>query len=130
MVTLTTGFLMVAAGGLAACDDDSNDTKRENRQFYCTDEAGTVVDEKYCDQNTGHSGSYYLFHTPAGGSTYRPGDRVPLDQGSRFPYNDQATRSAYGLSPTGRVANGTVKTGIVGKGGAPAGGSKGGSSGG
>ena len=38
-VSLTSTFLLLAAGGVAACDND--DTQDE--AFYCADENGTVV---------------------------------------------------------------------------------------
>ena len=53
--------------------------------------------------------------------------RAPLQLppgGNRFAYNDRAARQSFGLPATGRISNGTVKTSVVGKGGAARGSSK------
>ncbi|HEX8626561.1 MAG TPA: hypothetical protein VF755_00125 [Catenuloplanes sp.] len=129
-VALTTAFLTLAAGGTAACDDASDYDQDE--VFYCADANGTVVDEDYCDDDGnrgGVGGGFFLWHSVAFASGYAVGTKLPPG-GSRFPYNDQRSRSAYGLPATGKVSNGTVKTNVVGKGGAPAKGSSGKSSGG
>ncbi|AEV88396.1 hypothetical protein ACWT_7386 [Actinoplanes sp. SE50] len=114
-VSLTSTFLMLAAGGASACSND----RYHDEGFYCADENGVIVDEDYCDDHNGiyHGGGpYYIYHSPSYRSGYRVGSKLPSG-GSRFPYNDSGSRSTYGLPSTGRVGNGTVKSGVVGKGG-------------
>jgi len=116
-VSLTSTFLLLAAGGAAACDN-GRDTQDEG--FYCADENGVVVDEDYCDDDRGGGVGilplFFIWHS----ASYRPGwpvgYRLPPG-GGRFPYNDRAARAKFGLPATGRIANGTVKTSVVGKGG-------------
>ena len=117
-VSLTSTFLLLAAGGVAACDND--DTQDE--AFYCADANGTVVDEDYCDDDDDRGGGvgivplFFIWHS----SSYRPGygvgTKLPAG-GSRFAYNDRAARQSFGLPASGRISNGTVKTSVVGKGG-------------
>ena len=115
-VALTSTFLLLAAGGTAACDS----SEEQEETFYCADENGTVVDEDYCDDDgrsgVGVGGAFFLWHSVGYGRGYAPGTKLPPG-GARFPYNDRAQRSAFGLPSTGRVSNGTVKTSVVGKGG-------------
>ena len=112
-VSLTSTFLLLAAGGAAACDRD-----RYHREgFYCADANGVIVDESYCDANRSYGGSpYYIYHSPGYSSGWPIGYRLPTG-GSRFLYNDSSARSSFGLPTTGRIGNGTVKTNVVGKGG-------------
>jgi hypothetical protein len=118
-VSLTSTFLMLAAGGVAACD---NGSQTQDEGFYCADENGTVVDEDYCDDDDNHGGGigivplFFIWHSASYGRGYPVGYRLPPG-GSRFAYNDRAARTSFGLPPTGRIANGTVKTSVVGKGG-------------
>ena len=120
-VSLTSTFLLLAAGGLAACDND----EYRDEGFYCADANGVVVDEDYCDDDNGGGGGvgFFIWHS----SSYRPGyavgSRLPAG-GSKFAYNDRNARSSFGLPASGRIGNGTVKTSVVGKGGS---GSSGGS---
>jgi hypothetical protein len=44
-VSLTSTFLLLAAGGAAACDNGGD---AQDEGFYCADENGVVVDEDYC----------------------------------------------------------------------------------
>ena len=116
-VSLTSTFLLLAAGGVAACDND--DTQDE--AFYCADANGTVVDEDYCDDDDRGGGVgivplFFIWHSSSYGSGYRPGYRLPAG-GSKFAYNDRAARQSFGLPASGRISNGTVKTSVVGKGG-------------
>jgi hypothetical protein len=56
-------------------------------------------------------------HTSGGHSgPYKPGQQLPKGH-QKFAYNDKTARAKFGLKPTGRIANGTVKTGVIGKGG-------------
>ncbi len=116
-VALTSTFLLLAAGGTAACD---NDDQYQDEGFYCADENGVIVDEDYCDDDNdgrgGFVGGFFIWHSTSYRSGYPVGSRLPAG-GSRFPYNDKASRSAYGLPSSGRISNGTVKTSVVGKGG-------------
>ncbi len=116
-VSLTSTFLLLAAGGVAACDNDET----QDEAFYCADENGVVVDEDYCDDDNDRGGVgivplFFIWHS----SSYRPGyavgTKLPAG-GSRFAYNDRAARRSFGLPSSGRISNGTVKTNVVGKGG-------------
>jgi hypothetical protein len=117
-VSLTSTFLLLAAGGVAACDS-SDDTQEEG--FYCADANGVVVDEDNCDDDGSHVGGlgllpFFIWHSTAYRPGYPIGYRLPAG-GSRFAYNDRASRAKFGLPTTGRISNGTVKTSVVGKGG-------------
>lgn len=122
-VSLTSTFLLLAAGGVAACDS-GNDTQDEG--FYCADENGVVVDEDNCDDDNNNNNNgggglgllplFFIWHSVGYGGGYPVGSRLPPG-GSKFAYNDRAARSSFGLPSTGRIANGTVKTSVVGKGG-------------
>jgi hypothetical protein len=115
-VSLTSTFLMLAAGGAAACDRGS---KYHDEGFYCADEQGRIVDEDYCDDNRYYgagSHPYYIYHSPSYRSGLPVGSLLPSG-GSRFAYNDTTSRSSFGLPSSGRIGNGTVKTSVVGKGG-------------
>jgi hypothetical protein len=123
-VSLTSTFLLLAAGGVAACDN-GNDTQDEG--FYCADENGVVVDEDNCDDDNNNNGGgglgllpFFIWHSSGYGRGYPVGSRLPPG-GSKFAYNDRAARSSFGLPSTGRIANGTVKTSVVGKGGSGSG---------
>ena len=113
---MTSTFLLLAAGGVAACDN-GNDYQDEG--FYCADANGVVVDEDYCDDNDGGGGGgggFFIWHSSGYRSGYPVGSRLPAG-GSKFAYNDKAARSSFGLPSSGRISNGTVKTSVVGKGG-------------
>ena len=113
-VSLTSTFLLLAAGGTAACDND----EYTDEGFYCADENGVIVDEDYCDDDDSYHGGagFFIWHS----SSYRPGyavgQKLPAG-GKRFAYNDRAARSSFGLPSSGKISNGTVKTSVVGKGG-------------
>jgi len=112
-VSLTSTFLLLAAGGTAACDNN----RYHNEGFYCADANGVIVNENYCDDNRYYGGTpYYIWHSTGYRSGYTVGSRLPPG-GSKFAYNDQASRSSFGLPATGRIGNGTIKTSVVGKGG-------------
>jgi hypothetical protein len=112
-VSLTGTFLLLAAGGTAACDSN----RYHNEGFYCADANGLIVDENYCDGNRFHGGTpYYIWHSPGYLAGYPLGSRLPAG-GSRFAYNDQAARKSFGLPTTGKIGNGTIKTNVLGKGG-------------
>ncbi len=118
-VSLTSTFLLLAAGGVAACD---NGEETRDEGFYCADENGVVVDEDNCDDDDDRGGGvgivplFFIWHS----SSYRPGYGVGTKLppgGNRFAYNDRAARQRFGLPATGRISNGTIKTSVVGKGG-------------
>ena len=119
-VSLTSTFLLLAAGGVAACD---NGEETRDEGFYCADENGVVVDEDYCDDDNNRGGGgvglvplFFIWHS----SSYRPGYGVGTKLppgGNRFAYNDRAARQRFGLPASGRISNGTIKTSVVGKGG-------------
>ena len=114
-VSLTSTFLMLAAGGAAACDSGS---RYHNEGFYCADANGVIVNEDYCDDNHIYGGTpgYYIWHSPGYRAGYPIGFRLPAG-GSRFAYNDTASRASFGLPSTGKIGNGTIKSSVVGKGG-------------
>jgi hypothetical protein len=123
-VGLTASFLLLAAGGLAACDSD--EPPNEDGHFYCTDANGNVVDEDLCDDSDGSGGGGGFFFMymgssmhapPAGYSSYPVGSKLPSNA-PKFSVNDKAARAKFGLPASGKVSNGTVKTNVVGKGGA------------
>ena len=112
-VSLTGTFLLLAAGGAAACDSN----RYHNEGFYCADANGRIVDESYCDDSHYYGGTpYYIWHSPGYRSGYPIGSLLPTG-GSRFAYNDQTARTSFGLPATGRIGNGTIKTNVLGKGG-------------
>ncbi|HET6479721.1 MAG TPA: hypothetical protein VFG35_06740 [Actinoplanes sp.] len=125
-VSLTSTFLLLAAGGAAACDSDDD---YQDAGFYCADANGVVVDEDNCDDDDtrGSSGlgalPFFIWYSSAYRSGYPVGSRLPAG-GNKFPYNDRAARQSFGLPASGKIANGTVKTSVVGKGGAARGSSK------
>ena len=113
-VSLTSTFLLLAAGGTAACDNDDDDAT-----FYCADANGQVVDEDYCDDDDSYHpgfGGFFIWYSSGYRTGYPVGYRLPSG-GNRFAYNDVASRTRFGLPATGRISNGTIKTGVVGKGG-------------
>ncbi|MEU4218804.1 hypothetical protein [Actinoplanes sp. NPDC026623] len=115
-VALSSTFLLLAAGGAAACDS-GNDYHDEG--FYCADENGVIVDEDYCDDDNNGGGfgpGFFIWHSSGYRSGYPVGSKLPAG-GSKFAYSDKAARSSFGLPPSGRISNGTVKTSVVGKGG-------------
>jgi hypothetical protein len=117
-VSLTSTFLLLAAGGAAACDND----EYQDEGFYCADQNGVIVDEDNCDDTRVSGGGglgllpFFIWHS----SSYRPGyavgSRLPAG-GSKFAYNDRAARQSFGLPASGKIGNGTIKTSVVGKGG-------------
>jgi len=120
-VSLTSTFLLLAAGGLAACDSDET----VDEGFYCADENGVVVDDDNCDDDGTNVGGvgllpFFIWHSAGYRPGYPVGTKLPPG-GSKFAYNDRAARSSFGLPTTGRITNGTVKTSVVGKGGGSAG---------
>jgi hypothetical protein len=143
-VALSATFLMLAAGGTAACDSsypgDGGENPNEDGHFYCTDANGTVIDESYCDEDSENynSGMFFMYmgssmHVPPSNySSYPLGSKLPTTA-PKFNVTDRTARQKFGLPATGRVPNGTVKTGVIGKGGAgssiKSGGSVGGKSG-
>ncbi|MEU8662952.1 hypothetical protein [Actinoplanes philippinensis] len=144
-IALTASFLALAAGGLAACDsaepeadeaqvpvytdvyevedevpdqavadeeDEEDEEEDTDEVFYCADEEGMVVEAEFC-ADTYPSGTYFLWHSTSFSRGMTPGEY--LDDGDYFDANDKASRTAFRLPATGPVANGTVKTGVVGK---------------
>lgn len=79
--------------------------------FYCADEEGVVVDEDFCDDE---DGGFFLWHSTSYPRNAPPGTR--LKGGGFFPAGDAASRRAFSLPETGRVANSTIKTNVVGRG--------------
>lgn len=117
-VSLTSTFLLLAAGGAAACDND----EYVDEGFYCADANGVVVDEDYCDDDDSyHPGlGFFIWHSTSYARGYPVGHRLPAG-GSKFAYNDVASRSKFGLPASGKISNGTIKTSVVGKGGSGSG---------
>lgn len=98
-----------------ASDDDeyvSDDGETPSDQvFYCADETGEVVEEQYCDDDS-EASAYFLWHSSGYPRGLGPG--TVLDGGDYFPAGDREARRSYKLPATGKVANGTVKTNVVG----------------
>lgn len=103
---LTLAALATTAGLTAACEG-TRDTPKE-RQVYCGDEQGVIVDEDRCEDSSGR----YFLYAAAYGRGLRPGHK--LTGGTKIPWGDAAARERYGLPPTGKVANGTVISGGFG----------------
>jgi len=116
-VSLSSTFLMLAAGGAAACDRGD---RYHDEGFYCADANAVVVEEDLCDDNRSYGGAgfvpYYIWHSATYRAGYPVGFRLPPG-GGRFAYNDRAPRASYGLPAAGRIGNGTIKSSVVGKGG-------------
>ena len=119
-VGLATAFL--ASGVVTAC---SSDPEPQTDDVYCADENGTVIDEKYCDDDDSHFGGGFIWIGGFGGG--RPlGYR--LSGGQHFPYNDGAARQRAGLPRTGKVTGTGGLGGKVTRPGSSKGGGFGGSS--
>lgn len=99
---LTLAALATTAGLTAACQS------APERQVYCGDDQGVIVEEDRCDEPNGH----YFLWTAAYGRGLRPGHK--LTGGTKIPFGDAAARERYGLPPTGKIANGTVVAGGFG----------------
>ncbi|MGI5236845.1 hypothetical protein [Dactylosporangium sp. CA-139066] len=103
-VPLGRSYLALAAlamtGGLSAC--------AREKQTYCADANGVVVEDRYCDD--GSPGHYY--YTGSYGRGRSPGFR--LSGGSRVSSTDSIGRSNAGLPSTGHVSNGHVSSGGFG----------------
>lgn len=116
-VAITAASFVAAMSFTAACDSDD---PNEDGHFYCADSQGNVVDEDYCDDSSDNYNSgmffFYMGSSVHGGHSYPVGSRLPT-QAQKFSVTDTAARSRFGLPTSGRVSNGTVKTGVVGKGG-------------
>jgi hypothetical protein len=115
-VSLTSTFMLLAAGGTAACDSGD---KYHDEGFYCADANGVIVDEDLCDDNRSYGAGivpFFIWHSVGYRSGYGVGSRLPAG-GSKFAYNDRAARASFGLPATGRIGNGTIKSSVVGKGG-------------
>lgn len=122
-VAASATLAFMVAGGLMACD--SAEDENEDGIFYCTDANGVVVDEELCaeDDGSGGNGGFFFaymgssLHT-SGGHTgpYKAGQKLPAGH-QKFLSTDKAARTRFGLPASGKISNGTVKTGVVGKGG-------------
>src|SRR3954470_389650 len=101
-VSLTGTFLLLAAGGAAACD---NGNKYHDEGFYCADANGVIVDEVLCDDHRSYAGAglypYYIWHSSGYRPGYSIGSRLPVG-GTKFAYNDAAARKSFGLPSTGK----------------------------
>lgn len=102
---LTLAALATTAGLTAACQSTQS---APERQVYCGDDQGVIVEEDRCDEPNGH----YFLWTAAYGRGLRPGHK--LTGGTKIPFGDAAARERYGLPATGKIANGTVVAGGFG----------------
>ncbi|GGQ54374.1 hypothetical protein GCM10010166_24140 [Couchioplanes caeruleus subsp. azureus] len=104
-------------GATSSGDTSSGDTDSDGSEFdevfYCADEDGEVVDEDNCD-DPGGSSAFFLWHSPGYVRGLPTG--TLLDGGDYFPAGDRTARRSFKLPPTGKIANGTVKTNVVGRG--------------
>lgn len=128
-VGLATAFL--ASGVVTAC---ASEPETYTEDVYCATEDGTVIDEKYCDdERSGGFGGGFIWIGGFGGG-WGPGYRLPAGQRTAsMPYNDAAARQRAGLPATGRVTGsgglgGKVTKTRASKGGGFGGSAKGGSS--
>ena len=80
--------------------------------FYCADEEGEIVEEDYC-ADADESSSYFLWYSPSYARGLTPGTH--LDGGDYISAGDREARRAFKLPATGKVGNGTIKTGVVGR---------------
>ncbi|GAA2717066.1 hypothetical protein [Actinoplanes palleronii] len=92
-------------------EEETLDEEPSEEVFYCADEEGEVVDEEYCDDDTG---SYFIWHSTSYSRGLGPG--AYLDGGDYFSPGDTESRRAFALPTAGRLSNGTVKTNVVGRG--------------
>ncbi len=99
--------------GYGADDSDDYGEPVSDEVFYCADEDGEIVDEENCEDDSG-TPTYFLWHSPGYARNLTPG--TVLDSGEYFPPGDREARRAFNLPATGKVANGTVKTNVVGAG--------------
>lgn len=124
-VGLATAFL--ASGVLTAC---SSEPETYTEDVYCATEDGTVIDEKYCDdERAGGFGGGFIWIGAFGGGR---GLGSRLSGGQHFAYNDSGARVRAGLPATGRVTGsgglgGKVTKTRTSKGGGFGGSSRGGS---
>ena len=86
--------------------------------FYCADEEGEILDEEYC-ADADETSSYFLWYSPNYARGLTPGTQ--LDGGDYISAGDREARRAFKLPATGKVGNGTIKTGVVGRGSAGSG---------
>ncbi|WP_117210431.1 hypothetical protein [Allorhizocola rhizosphaerae] len=107
-IALSATFATIVAGAAAACSAGSDEPDDSNT-FYCVDDQSVIVHESNCDDD--RDNRHYIAYgaLPVG---LLIGHR--LASGWRFPARDAAARASWGLPPTGRITNGTVKTGIIG----------------
>lgn len=124
---LGAGALLALAGpGVAACDSEPEYVEQQTRFTCAIDRDGQqeAVDCDDVDDDDGRAhvgGVWYpvFIHSyPATGAAYTPGTKLPA--GQRIGFKDAAGRQQWGLPPSGRIGNNTVKTNVVGKGGAVA----------
>jgi hypothetical protein len=106
-----------SGNGSGSYDDEEVTT---DEVFYCADEEGEIVDPALCDDDEGTS-SFYIWYSPSYPRGLKPG--TMLDGGDYFPAGDRESRRAFKLPATGKVANGTIKTNVVGRGSVDSGGS-------
>ena len=119
-VGLATAF--VASGVLTAC---SSGQETQTEDVYCAKEDGTVIDEKYCDDDDSNGFGGFIWIGSFGGG-WGPGYR--LTGGQHFPYNDRSARVRAGLPATGKVTGAGGLGGKVTRPGSSKGGGFGGSS--
>jgi hypothetical protein len=114
----------LATGGLSACGEDEPD-----RQVYCVDEQGNVVDPDLCDERHYGSGvAFWPYWYYVSTSHFPVGGRVPSDwRTSRISPTDANARANAGVPRSGKIGGTTVKGGGFGSG---TGGGRAGSSGG
>lgn len=124
----------LVASSLAGCEEDAQE---QQTRFQCAivDKEGVERAVDCEDVNDGDGtanvgGFFYpvFIHSyPSTGGGYAPGQALPADsKRHRIGYKDAAGRQQWGLPPSGKIANNTVKTNVIGKGGTPVKGGAGG----
>jgi hypothetical protein len=94
-------------------EEEAEDTEAATDEvFYCADEEGEILEEDYC-ADADETSSYFLWYSPGYARGLAPG--TFLDGGDYISAGDREARRAFKLPATGKVANGTIKTGVVGR---------------
>ncbi|WP_169792471.1 hypothetical protein [Actinoplanes rectilineatus] len=106
------GYVDDDMGELGGSDESDEFGESGDEIFYCADEDGEIVDEDLCDDPDPVT-PVFLWHSTGYARGMSPG--MSLDGGDSFPATDRSSRRAFSLPATGHVANGAVKTNVVGR---------------
>ena len=123
-------LVLAAATSISACGSSDGGAEQV---AYCVDDQGVVIDDRYCDP--GYAGPAYShpFYIWYGYYPYglAPGTNITVyntnGTPTRIDPKDSTARSNAGLPSTGKITNGSTKSGGFGKpatGGGSSGGAK------